>query len=296
MTTRSKLVSLSEALDDVRDGMQIATGGWIFDSQPVALVRELIRRRVRNLHLIPSPGSIAPDLLIGAGCVRRLSCVFLSFEQFGLAPQFRRAVEAGRLEVLEMDGPALAGGLRAGACDLPYMLIPDLGTDLPKVNPSTYQRVATSPGERPLFKVPAIQPDIVLLHAQRGDELGNIQFDGAPFFDPFLAQAGKRVIVSVDETVSTDEIRRTNHLTKIPAAFVSAVVELPHGAHPTASASNYDIDPGHLAEYVTACRDSETFERYLELFVFEATAHREYLERCHIEDQPQPRSNRNLRL
>jgi glutaconate CoA-transferase, subunit A len=282
MTSRSKLVSLSEALHGVSDGMQVATGGWIFDSQPVALVRELIRRRVRDLHLIPSPGSIAPDLLIGAGCVKRLSCVFISFEQFGLAPQFRRAAEAGQIEILEMDGPALAGGLRAGACDLPYMLIPDLGTDLSKVNPSTYQRVATLPSERPLFRVPAIQPDIVLLHAQRGDELGNIQFHGAPFFDPFLAQAGKHVIVSVDEIVSTDEIRRTNHLTKIPAAFVNAVVGLPHGAHPAASASKYDIDRGHLAEYVKASRDVESYRDYLKHYVFEAPKHQDYLHRCGI--------------
>jgi glutaconate CoA-transferase subunit A len=282
MTHRSKLVSLSEALNGVNDGVRVATGGWIFDSQPVALVRELIRRRVRDLHLIPSPGSIAPDLLIGAGCVRRLSCVFISFEQYGLAPQFRRAAETGQIDILEMDGPALAGGLRAGACDLPYMLIPDLGTDLPKVNPSTYQRVATLPSERPLFRVPAIQPDIVLLHAQRGDELGNIQFDGAPFFDPFLAQAGKRVIVSVDEIVSTDEIRRTSHLTKIPAPFVSAVVELPHGAHPTASASRYDIDRGHLVEYVTASRDVESYGDYLKHYVLEAPTHQDYLQRCGI--------------
>jgi glutaconate CoA-transferase, subunit A len=283
MTLPSKLISLKEALHGVEDGMQVATGGWIFDSQPVALVRELIRRRVRNLHLIPSPGSIAPDLLIGAGCVKRLSCVFISFEQFGLAPRFRRAAEACEIEILEMDGPALAGGLRAGACDLPYMLIPDLGTDLPIVNPSTYQRVATAPGERPLFKVPAIQPDIVLLHGQRGDELGNIQFFGAPFFDPFLAQAGKRVVVSVDEIVSTDEVRRSNHLTRIPAAFVSAVVEVPHGAHPTASASRYDIDRGHLAEYAEAGRSMASYEDYLRAFVFEAGTHQEYLHRCGIE-------------
>jgi glutaconate CoA-transferase subunit A len=277
---RSKLVALAQALEGLTDGMQVATGGWIFDSQPVALVHELIRRRVRGLHLIPSPGSIAPDLLIGAGCVDRLSCVFISFEQFGLAPQFRRAAEAGTIEILEMDGPGLAGGLRAGACDLPYMLIPDLGTDLPKVNPSTYQRVATAPGERPLFKVPAIQPDIVLLHAQRGDELGNVQFHGASFFDPFLAQAGKRVIVSVDQIVSTDEVRRTNHLTKIPAAFVTAIVHIPRGAHPTASASIYDIDSDHLEKYVKASRDAGTYAGYLQHYILDAKLHGAYLQRC----------------
>jgi len=280
MTGGKKLKTLSDALAEVKDGMSVATGGWIFSSQPVALARELIRRKVRDLHLIPAPGSIAPDILIGAGCVKRLSVVFLSFEQFGLAPQFRRAAEAGELEILEMDGPGIAGGLRAGATDLPYMLVPDLGTDLPKVNPTTYQPFPTEPGERRLLKVPSVQPDIVLLHAQRGDELGNIQINGPVFFDPLLAQAGKRVIVSVEEIVSTDEIRRTNALTKIPAAFVDAVVEVPFGAHPSSSADHYKPDDAHIVEYVKACRTPEAFSEYLDRFVFGAADNNTYLERC----------------
>ena len=84
----SKLKSLSDALDGIEDGATIGIGGWIFNSQPMALVRELIRRNKRNLRLVPAPGSIAPDMLIGAGCVAETGCVFISFEQFGLAPHF----------------------------------------------------------------------------------------------------------------------------------------------------------------------------------------------------------------
>src|ERR1700677_3042627 len=91
--SRSKVVSADEALADLRDGMQVATGGWIFASQPMALVRAVIRRGTRDLRLIAAPGSIAPDMLIGAGSVAEVSCAFISFEQFGLSPQFRRAAE-----------------------------------------------------------------------------------------------------------------------------------------------------------------------------------------------------------
>ena len=150
----SKVCSLSEALGPVWDGMEIATGGWIFNSQPMALVRELLRSGVKNLRLTPAPGSIAPDMLIGAGVVSSTACVFISFEQFGLAPNFRRAAETGEVEVREMDGPAIAGGLRAGACDLPYMLVPDMATDLPKVNPASYRPVESRPGERRMLSVP----------------------------------------------------------------------------------------------------------------------------------------------
>ena len=107
----SKLKSLSDALDGVEDGATIGIGGWIFNSQPMALVRELIRRNKRNLHLVPAPGSIAPDMLIGAGCVAETGCVFISFEQFGLAPHFRRAAESGTVKIRELDGPAIAGGM-----------------------------------------------------------------------------------------------------------------------------------------------------------------------------------------
>src|SRR3546814_1500234 len=97
--------------------MEIATGGWIFNSQPMALVRQLLRSRVKNLRLTPAPGSIAPEMLIGAGVVARPACVFISYEQFCLAPNFRRAAATGEVEVRWMDGTAIAGGLPAGACD-----------------------------------------------------------------------------------------------------------------------------------------------------------------------------------
>src|SRR5438128_3722834 len=181
--TKSKIVSVDEAVAEIPDGAKVALGGWIFNSQPMALVRALIRKGARDLHLIPAPGSIAPDMLIGAGCVATTACVFISFEHLGLAPNFRRAAQAGTIKVLEMDGPGIAGGLRAGACDLPYGLIPDLGTDLPRVNPDGYRRARVQEGDRPLLEVPAIKPDVVFLHGQQADEFCNVQYFRASYFD-----------------------------------------------------------------------------------------------------------------
>ena len=276
--SRSKIVSAGEALAGLRDGMQIATGGWIFNSQPMALVREIIRKGVKNLRLVPAPGSIAPDMLIGAGLVADIACVFISFEQFGLAPNFRRAAEAGAIKIREMDGPGIAGGLRAGACDLPYMLVPDLCTDLPGVNPETYRQVPHQPGERRMLAVASIQPDFILLHGQQADELGNVQFHGGGFFDPLLAQAGKRVVVSVDRIVDTATIRRHNRLTKLPAAFVHAVVEAPYGAHPSSSAAAYDLDQEHIREYVKASADQSSFDAYLDRYVTQTGGESGYLD------------------
>ena len=275
----TKLKTLSEALDGIDDGATIGIGGWIFNSQPMALVRELIRRNKRNLRLVPAPGSIAPDMLIGAGCVAETGCVFISFEQFGLAPHFRRAAEAGSIKIHELDGPAIAGGLRAAACDLPYGLIPDMCTDLPRVNPQTYQPVPRIPGERAMLKVPAIHLDVVLLHAQQADELGNVQYFGPVFFDVLMAQAAKKVIVSVDRIVPTETVRRNNHLTKLPSAFVHSVVEAPFGAHPTSSGGLYEADDEHLAEYVRASGGATSFVTYLETYVSGVASHRDYHKR-----------------
>lgn len=274
----NKLISLDEAVDDIKDGDKIGLGGWIFNAQPVALVRAIIRKGLRNLDLIPVPGSIAPDMLIGAGCARSTVCVFISFEQFGLAPHFRRQAEAGTLKVYDLDGPGIAGGLRAAICDLPYMPIPDLGTDLPSHAPEFYRPLPTKPGERKLLAAAAVRPDVALLHAQQADVHGNVQYQGPPFFDTMLAQASRRVIVSVDRIVSTDTIRRSNHLTKLPSAMVDAVVELPYGAHPTASPSLYRSDQRHLKEYVKASASDEGFAAYLKRYVREAATHQAYLD------------------
>lgn len=263
MAASKKLVDLDTALTVVRDGMTLGIGGWIFHGQPMALVRGLIRKGVRDLTLVPAPGSVAPDMLIGAGCVKETACVFISFEHLGLAPNFRRAAQSGAIKVLEMDGPGIAGGLRAGACDLPYGLIPDLGTDLPKVNPAGYRKARIQEGGRPLLEVPAIKPDVVFLHGQQADEEGNVQYFGAAYFDLLMAQAARHVICSVDRIVPSSTVRHDARLTKIPSAFVDAIVVAPFGAHPGGSPGLYDQDERHLKAYVAASRDQADFDAYL---------------------------------
>lgn len=272
----SKLVSLEEAVAGVADGSTLGLGGWIFNGQPMALVRALAKRGVRDLSLVPSPGSMAPDLLIGAGCVRRTLCVFISFEQFGLAPHFRRAAETGAIEVTDIDGPAYAGGLRAAMDDLPWMPIPDLGTDLPRHAPEVYRPLPTAPGERRMFGAKAIAPDVTFVHAQQADELGNVQFLGAPYFDVMLGQASRRLVVSVDRIVSTETIRRSNHLTKLPSALVDAVVHVPFGAHPAASSGLYESDDTALREYVRASAKPADFAAWLERSVTAPATHADY--------------------
>jgi glutaconate CoA-transferase subunit A len=230
------------------------------------MVRALVRAGRRDLTLVPSPGSIGPDLLIGAGVVTRVFCVFITFEHLGLAPHFRRRAEAGDLEVVEMDGPGLAGGLRAAADGLPWVPIFDVGTDLPKVNPAWYRPLPGGNGHR-LLAVPPIPLDVALLHAQQADEYGNAQLLGGAFFDPLMALAARRVVVTVDRLVPTATIRRAPEKTKLPSYLVHAVVECPRGAHPTGSHTLYDPDEAHLRAYLEASTGPDSFRAYLDRYV-----------------------------
>src|SRR5260370_36729359 len=117
----------------------------------------------------------------------------------------------------------MGGGVGGGMWDWLCMAVPDLGTDLPKYAPEHYWPLPSQPGQRKMLAVAAIKPDVCLLHAQQADEHGNVQHLGPPFFDVMLAQASRRVIVSVDRIASTDTTRRANHLTKLPAVIVDCV-------------------------------------------------------------------------
>ena len=115
--------------------------------------------------------------------------------------------------------------------------------------------------------MPAIKPDVVLLHAQQADELGNVQYRAPVFFDVLMAQAAKHVIVSVDRIVSHETVRKSHALTRLSSAFVDTIVEAPYGAHPTVSAGLYDLDEAHVAEYVKASASATSFKDYLGRYV-----------------------------
>lgn len=125
-----------------------------------------------------------------------------------------------------------------------------------------------------------IAPDVTLLHAQQADELGNVQYNGPAFFDVMLAQASKKVIVSVDRIVSTEEIRKSNHLTKLPPPLVHAIVEAPGGAHPTSSGGMYGMDADFLKRYVKAAKTEDAYAAWLDEWVRQPSSHSSYLERA----------------
>lgn len=281
---KSKRTTLPEALAAVTNGTFLAVGGLWFHNKPMAAVRELIRRGVRDLTLIAAPpSSFDSDLLIGAGLVKDAYLAHVSFEHLGLAPNFRHAVEQGLIELHECDEATLLGGLMATVEGLPYHPISSLkGTD--HLVTSALAQPYTARDGSPMVAPPALTPDVAILHAQEADEFGNVRCLGAPFVDAIFAKTAAHVIVTVDRLISNDEVRAAPRLTTLPGYWVDAVVEAPFGAHPCSSHGLYPHDERHIREYLAASnaalRGTEpgAFQAYLQRFVFDCGSQREYLE------------------
>jgi glutaconate CoA-transferase subunit A len=246
-------------------------------------VRHMVRRGLRDLTVVGSAvGGLDVDLLIGAGCVRRVICPYVGAEALAsIGPFYRAAAERAEIEVWECDEGQYYAGLQAAGQMLPFMPTRGgVGTSYPEVNPAL--RVFSDPvnGET-LVAVPAIEPDVALLHAAQADAYGNVQFVGTGYADRLLWRAAHRTLVQVEKVVSNEEIRRAPERT---ALLAHGVLRAPYGAHPFSSPGFYLEDRAHIGELVEAGRalarrgDRGPFERYLDRYVRGPADHVAYLE------------------
>lgn len=280
---RSLLIDEASLPEWFRDGMCIALGGLATACHAMIGVRHIIRRGLRNLTVVGSAvGGLDVDLLIGAGCVRKVISPYVGAEALAsIGPFYRAAAERGEIEVWECDEGQYYAGLQAAGQMLPFMPTRGgVGTSYPEVNPDL--KLFTDPvrGET-LLAVPAIEPDLALLHAAQADVYGNVQFVGTGYADRLLWRAATRTLVQVEKLVSNEDIRRAPERT---ALLAHGVVRAPFGAHPFSSPGFYLEDRPHIALLVEAARayaqngDRGPFERYLDRYVRAPADHVEYLE------------------
>lgn len=253
-------VGLATAADAVagladRDLDLVALGGMHMHNNPMELVRELVRQRRRIRRLLTSPSAgIGADLLLRAGLVDEVATSYVGFEHLGLAPWFRRRVEAGEVRVLEMDEASITHGLYAGAGGLPFIPLPpglDLA-DVCRVNSESY-RMVDDPftGERRLA-VRAIRPDLALIHATEAGERGSAVFKGCAFTDRLMALASRRVVLQVERLVPAGRLSSHPAGSTLPGFLVDTVVVAPGGCLPTAAHGEYGYDQALLTEYLAS--------------------------------------------
>jgi glutaconate CoA-transferase subunit A len=267
----SKVTTMREAVAaHVHDGDTVVIEGFTH-LICFAAGHEIIRQRRRDLVLCRLTPDLIYDQLIAAGCARKLVFSWAGNPGAGSLHAFRRAAEGkgtAPLELEEYSHFGMVGRLCAGAARLPFWPMRNyMGTDLPAANPRIATVECPYTGER-LATVPALNPDVTIVHAQRADAQGNTQIWGLLGVQKEAAFASGHVIVVVEELVDEQVIRADPNRTLIPGLVVDAVVVEPWGAHPSYAQGYYDRDNEFYVQWEAISRDPAALERYLDEFVY----------------------------
>ncbi|MBU1744256.1 MAG: CoA transferase subunit A [Proteobacteria bacterium] len=257
----SKIMTMRDAVVRfVPHGSSVVMGAALESLIPFAAGHEIIRRQVRDLTMIGPISDILFDQLIGAGCVRKVIAAWVGNVSAGLGHNYRRACEQGiphRLEVIDHSNFTISLALLAGGLGAPY--IPTyslLGTDIPRTNPTLRESISPFGGEKILL-VPALQPDVAILHVQRSDENGNAHAWGNLGISEEAALASERIIIVAEEIVPHPIIVSDPNRVLAPSFKVCAVVHEPGGAHPSPVQGYYNRDHEYYHEYHRATRTAE---------------------------------------
>jgi glutaconate CoA-transferase subunit A len=278
----SKIMPLSKAISRfVKPGRSIALGTSLEGLIPFAAGHEIIRQGIRDLTLIGPISDMLFDQLIGGGCVSKIRAAWVGNVSTGIAYHLRRAIEQGipgPLEIENHSNFSIALSLHAGALDVPFLPARTLlGSDIIAGNP--HFKVSRCPftGET-LLLVQAIRPDVAIVHVQRCDAFGNAHLWGNMGVTVDAAKASREVMVIAEEIVDSEVIRSDPGRTVIPGFIVSAVVEEPWGAHPSAVQGYYSHDDPVYVDYARETRTQEGSRQWFQKWVYGVTTRQEYLD------------------
>jgi glutaconate CoA-transferase subunit A len=284
---REKVVSLEETVSFVRDGDSVGIGGSTMSRTPMGLIWALIRAKRKELSCSRCIISSDGDLLYGSGASEHI--VTSWFSQgilWGVSKVMRHYVETGKARYDEWSHMAMGMRFRAGAMGVPFMPIRSmLGSDVLHQPPEAKEMTCPYTNEK-LLLVPALNPDVALIHVQRCDAYGNAQIDGLQFMDIDLAMAANRVILTTERIVSNEQIRRAPDQTKIPFFAVDAVVELPFGSAPHECYGVYEPMMRHMEYYVELVNKDPVkgMQEYLDRFVYGPTSWTDFLNLIGIDE------------
>ncbi len=277
---RSNILTIEESIKKIDNGCKIAIGGSILGDHPMGLVRALIRSKVKNITVQTILGGLDIDLLVGSDCIKRVEAAYVGFGPLGLAPNFRRFVQQGKIEMIDFSEVSMLARFRAAALGMPVMVVRSiLGTDIMKNK--DYVKVINCPFTNiPLALVSAATPDFALLHVAECDEFGNVRrpkSQSNPNSDEWLAAAANHIILSTEEIIPHSLVLREPYNTWISAKKVRAVVLIQRGAHPCSCNGRYKTDNNHINTYLEASKNEDNFNYYLSKFVIGCKSNEEYL-------------------
>jgi len=276
-----KVMTVAQAVESlVGDGDYLAVGGFGGTRIPTAVLHEIVRQGRRNLGLSGHTATHDCQILAAGGCFDRCDVAYVvGLEARGLSRAARRAFEKHGVRVTEWSNAGLAWRYKAAAMGVPFvparvMLGTDTGTRSAAVEiecPFTGQK---------LLALPALCPDVAVIHVHRADIYGNAHIDGILVADWDLARAARRLIITTEQLVPHEDIRRRPDRTVVPYFLVDAVCEVPYGSYPGNMPYLYYSDERHLAEWLEAEEDEERFRAFLDRYIYGVKDFSEYLELC----------------
>lgn len=264
----------------IPDGCYLGIGGFGTNRIPTAVIHEILRAQRKNLGFLGHTSTHDFELLCAGKCFDRLDAAYIvGLEARGLSPNARRYIESGEVKITEWTNHSLAARLKAAAEGVSFAIVRSmLGTDTMKMSGA---KVIECPFTGKKFAaVPALWPDVAVIHVHEADMYGNSRIRGISVADMELARAAKHLIITAERLVTNFTIRSDPAQTAIPFYLVDAVVEVPFGCYPGNMPYLYFSDEEHLAAWMKAEKDPEEFEQFLDHFIYSVSCFDEYLERC----------------
>jgi glutaconate CoA-transferase, subunit A len=275
----TKLQTLSDAIANyVENGDTVYAAGFTH-LIPFAAGHEMIRQRKQNLTLARATPDLIYDQLVAAGCAKKLIFSYVGNPGVGSLRIVRTALEAGKLEWEEYSHFGMITRLQAGATGLPFMpMNPTAVDDLARANP-LIRTVIDPYSNQPVAVVPALNPDVAIVHVQRADAEGNAHIWGIIGEQKEAAFAARKVILTAEEIVAEDVIRSDPNRTLIPGFIVDAVCHVPYAAHPSYTQGYYDRDNDFYLAWDEISKTEENIQEYLEKWVYGVKDRNEYWEK-----------------
>jgi glutaconate CoA-transferase subunit A len=281
----TKLVSLKEAISKyVSDGDIVYAAGFTH-LIPFATGHEIIRQGKKNLTLARATPDLIYDQMVAAGCARKVIFSYMGNPGVGSLRIVRTAIEKGQLEWEEYSHFGMITRLQAGASGLPFLPMNQTGaTDLERSNP-LIKRVTDPYSGKEVITVPALNPDVAIVHVQRADKNGNAHLWGIVGEQKEVAFASKKVILTAEEIVDESVIRSDPNRTLIPGFIVSAVCHEPHSAHPSYAQGYYDRDNEFYLAWDKISESADLVKQYLDEWVYGVKDREEYWAKVGTEKQ-----------
>ncbi len=266
----NKAMTAADMVAQLKSGMTIGVGGWGPRRKPMALIREILRSDLKDLTIVAYGGADI-GMLSAAGKLKKAVYGFVSLDAIPQEPYFRKARQEGAIEVMELDEGLITWGLRAAGMRLPFLPTRvGLGTDVMTYNPDFKTVQSPYADGEVLLAMPALNLDVALVHADRGDKLGNTQTEGPDtYFDEMFVRAADKAYVSCEEVYdSLDETHSDKAKSNLFERYlVTGIIHAPLGAHPTSYPTRYGWDMDHFKKYAASATEEGGWAKYKADFI-----------------------------